>query len=203
MLALDAHAVRSDPDEGVEPEEGDRELRDDLRERIDALDVRHLVDEHISTPIIGPAVGIVGQEHDRIDDSPRSRHIEPTAPQERHWPCDAEADRDALRQRKPSSIVDALAASRQSRYGNGTGDEPAEDGEGAKQPEDGGGTQPPRRGLVSQRPQRADETEARLLPNDEIVAGGDREPAPAVRAANRPRRDDRAANTDAPPDSRR
>src|SRR5690349_24462317 len=90
MLALDAHPVRGDPHKRVEPEDCDRQLGNDLRERVDALDVRHLVHEHVSTPLLGPAVGVVRQQYYGVDDAPRYRHLETSAAKERHRPCDAE-----------------------------------------------------------------------------------------------------------------
>ena len=137
MLALDAHAVGGDPDERIEPEDRERELCDELRERVDTLDVRHLVHEHVAAALLGPVVGVVRQQHDGIDDAPRDRNIESPASQQRHRTRDAEPNRDPLREREPTAVFDALAAPRQSRDGERAGEKATENAERPDEPDDG------------------------------------------------------------------
>ena len=61
VLAFDAHLMRRHLDQRVEPEERDRKLRQQLSESVEALYVSHLVDQHESTTLLRPAVGILRQ----------------------------------------------------------------------------------------------------------------------------------------------
>ena len=56
MFALTAHFARGKPHGGVEPEEGRRYLREQLGERVEALDVRQLVEQHDGPPIGEPRI---------------------------------------------------------------------------------------------------------------------------------------------------
>ena len=53
--------MRGEPHEWIEPERGEDQLRNELRERVDALDVGHLMHENVAAALICPIVGIVRQ----------------------------------------------------------------------------------------------------------------------------------------------
>ena len=115
VLALELHAAVGDPDERIEPEQRERELAGELRERVEPLHVRHLVHEHEAPALFGPAVGVVGQQHDWIDDAPRDGNAELVAAQERERPVDLQRTAHTLRERKPASVVHARALARELR----------------------------------------------------------------------------------------
>ena len=135
MLALELEAAVGDPDERVEPEQGERELAEELGQRIEPLHVRHLVHEHVAPPLLRPLVGVVGEEHDRVDDPPGDRDAEPIAAEEDERTLDAQRVGEALREGEPAAVVDACAAPREPRDDDRAGGEPQEDDGGAERPE--------------------------------------------------------------------
>jgi hypothetical protein len=135
VLTLHLHAAVRDPDERVEPEQRERELSGELRQRVEPLDVRHLVHEHEAAAFVGPGVGVVGQQHDGIDDAPRHRDAELVAAHERERAIDAERLAELLREREPVAVVDAIALPREGRDDRGADGEPREHDYGAEHPE--------------------------------------------------------------------
>ena len=91
VLALELHAAVRDPHERIEPEQRERELPGELRERVEPLHVRHLVHEHEAAALFGPVVGVVGQQHDGIDDAPRHGNAELVAAEQDERTVDAGA----------------------------------------------------------------------------------------------------------------
>ena len=77
----------------------------ELRQRVEPLHVRHLVHEHEAAALLRPLVGIVGKEHDGIDDAPRDRNAEPIAAEQGERTIDVErvASRCASESQPPSS----------------------------------------------------------------------------------------------------
>jgi hypothetical protein len=109
MLALDTHAMRSVPDKRVEPEDCDRELRDQLRERVESFNVRHLVNQNETPSLLGPGVSVLRKEHGRIHDSPRYRHRQTLTAKERQRTSHPKAVCETLSERKPKTIFDPRA----------------------------------------------------------------------------------------------
>src|SRR5205823_1301493 len=79
VLAFQTHLMGCDPEERIEPEDRDGDLRQKLGECIEPLHVCHLMNQHEASPLLGPAVGVLRQKHCWINDAPRHRNGEPVA----------------------------------------------------------------------------------------------------------------------------
>ena len=113
MFALNAHLMRGDPDERIEPEERDGKLCKELRQRIEAFDVCHLVHQHEAAAFFRPAVGVLRQKNRWINDSPRHWHGQPFPAQQCQRTRDAEPVGETLRERQPDPVLDASAIARE------------------------------------------------------------------------------------------
>ena len=98
MLALDAHAMGSEPDEWIEPENRNRNLRDELSECVETLHVGHLVNENESTSLFRPLNRIGWKKNCGIHDAPRHGDSKLVASQESERPRNAETISETLRE---------------------------------------------------------------------------------------------------------
>jgi len=96
VLSLDAQPMSCEPDERIEPEDGDGDLRGELRQCVEALHVRHLVHEYEAASRFRPFICVWRQQNCGIDDAPCDGNAKSIAVQQRQRSIDTESRRCAL-----------------------------------------------------------------------------------------------------------
>ena len=103
-----------------------RDLCSELRQRVEAFDVCHLVNEHESPAFFRPLFRVRREEHGRINDAPRHGDTKTVAVEQSQRAVDSQSSRHALSEGQPGAIDDARSFTRQLAHAYRTKGEPKE-----------------------------------------------------------------------------
>jgi hypothetical protein len=126
-LALGAEMMRRHPHEWVKPIERATKTGDDVTYQIAPLDVRGLVQQHRTAPIIRPLLS-ASRQHDRwLNDAPGKRRLDLVAHHEPRAPPDLQHVGHILQRSRPIGGVQDPGSPQQVTDPRGPADQPRDD----------------------------------------------------------------------------
>ncbi len=112
-FAFGPDVTRGNPGKRIEPVQGARELRDDVRQAIAAFHVRELVQEDDPQPFERPSIRIFRHQHGRREDSRRHRHRGARTFVKGQTPRDVELGGELHGERQPRRVDHSHGPTRQ------------------------------------------------------------------------------------------